>query len=100
MRIVPIDDGEMLRPHAELGRAGAGCHLYADLGRSPAWQHNVRRSTVYRGDVDTEKIHARRADEGGDKLVRRRVVKLERRADLGDDALVENDDLVGEGHRL
>ena len=53
-----------------------------------------------RGDVDTEKVHARRADEGGDKLVRRRIVKLERRADLGDDSLVENDDLVGESHRL
>ena len=55
---------------------------------------------VHRRDVDAEEIHARRADEGGDELVRRRVVKLERRADLRDDTLVEHDDLVGEGHRL
>ena len=73
---------------------------YADLGRSAARQNDARRSAVHRGDVDAEEIHARRTDEGGDELVRRRVVKLERRADLGDDPLVENDDLVGESHRL
>src|SRR5260370_21909741 len=87
-------------PEAELGRAGAGYRRYADLGRSSAGQHDTRRWAVRRGDVDAEKVHARRTDEGGDKLVRRRIVKLERRADLGDDSLVENDDLVGESHRL
>src|ERR1700722_15669425 len=90
----------MLWPHAELGRAGAGYRRYADLGRSSAGQHDARRWAVRRGDVDAEKVHAWRTDEGGDELVRRRVVKLERRADLGDDSLVEDNDLVGESHRL
>jgi hypothetical protein len=98
MRIVRIDDGEMLRPNAELSRSCAGVCAYPDLGRAPARQHHARRSAVHRDNVDAEKIHARRADEGGDELVRRRVVKLERRADLRDDPLVENNDLVSESH--
>ncbi len=51
-------------------------------------------------DADGEEIHARRADEGGDELVGRVVVELERRADLGHPPPVEHDDLVGERHRL
>ena len=41
-----------------------------------------------------------RADEPGDELVRGMVVELERRADLLDHAVAQDDDLVGEGHRL
>ena len=49
---------------------------------------------------DGEKIHRRRADEGGDELVVRPGVELQRRADLRDDAAVEHDDAVGQRHRL
>src|ERR1700722_20101738 len=100
VRIVRIDDGEVLWPHPELARASASGGRYADLRRLPARQNDARRSAVHRGDVDAEKVHARRADEGGDELVRRRIVQLKRRTDLGDDTLVENNDLVGESHRL
>ena len=47
-----------------------------------------------------EHVHRRRADEAGDEEVGRRVVELERRADLLDAAVVHDDDLVGHGHRL
>ena len=86
--------------HAEFGRAGAGAGRHTNLSRSPARENDACRSAVYRCDVDAEKVHARRTDEGGDKFVRRLVVKLERRADLRNDSVVENDDLVGQSHRL
>ena len=47
-----------------------------------------------------QEIHRRRADEAGDEQVVRTVVQIERRADLLDDAVVHDDDLVGHGHRL
>ena len=45
-------------------------------------------------------VHCRRADEARDEQAVRPVVEIERRADLGDRAPVEHDDLVGHGHRL
>ena len=41
-----------------------------------------------------------RADEAGDEQVVRRLVELQRRADLLDVAGVQHDDLVGHGHGL
>ena len=92
----------MLRPNAEFDRRGVGAaRLDADTRAvRPPGRTTLGRPAVRRGDLDGEEIHARRADEGGDELVRRTVVKLERRADLRDSSLVENDDPVGESHRL
>ena len=47
-----------------------------------------------------EEVHLRRADEAGDEGVGGVVVELHRGADLLDAAGVEDDDAVGERHRL
>ena len=72
----------------------------ADQRLSSAGQDDRGRLAVDGGDLHVDEVHARRADERGDELVGRRVVELERRADLRNAPLVENDDHVGERHRL
>ncbi len=67
-------------------RVGIQCHL-----------HSV---DVHRRHFAADEIHPRRADEPGDESVGRRVVEIERRADLFDPAAAQHDDLVGHGHRL
>ncbi|MNV05958.1 hypothetical protein D3C71_963150 [compost metagenome] len=47
---------------------------------------------------DLQEIHFRIADETGDKHVRRLVVKLERRANLGDFTTIQHHDAVSHGH--
>ena len=46
------------------------------------------------------KVHPRAADEAGHEAAVGRVIKLLRRADLLDDAVVEHDDPIGERHRF
>src|SRR6185312_2880066 len=58
LRIVRIDDGQMLRPHPEFGGAHAGAGAHADLRRPPARQDHARRLAVHGGDVDAEEVHA------------------------------------------
>ena len=47
-----------------------------------------------------QEVHRRRADEARDEQIVRPVVELERRADLLDQAVVHDHDLVGHGHGL
>jgi hypothetical protein len=68
-------DAHELRPHAERERAGADA-------------------------LALEEVHAGAADEVGDEERGRLVVDLERRADLLDQAVLHDDDAVGEPHRL
>ena len=51
-------------------------------------------------DLALNHVHGRRADEAGDEEIVGPVVEFERRADLLDDAVMHDDDLVGHGHRL
>ena len=45
-----------------------------------------------------EQIHGRRADEFGDEEIGRMIIDIERRADLLDDAVAQDDDAIGHGH--
>ena len=96
---VPMCSGRM--PSSTLAAGGGGerargierrlaraCEAEADLGAVDA------------GYGGRQEVHRRRADEGGDELVLRAVVEVERRADLRDAAAVEHDDAVGQRHRL
>ena len=51
-------------------------------------------------DLAAQKVHGRRADEARDEEIVRPVVEVERPADLLDDAVMHDDDLVGHGHGL
>ncbi len=89
----------MLGPHAEGHRPSVlearairyGEHRALGLhGDGPAAAADRARQHVHRG----------RADEFGDEAVGRRVVELERRADLLDMPALHHHDLVGHRHRL
>ena len=47
-----------------------------------------------------QQIHRRRADEFGDEDVLRRIIEFQRRADLFDHAVAQDDDAIGHGQRL
>ncbi len=51
-------------------------------------------------NLAAQKVHGRRADEARDEEIVGAVVEVERLADLLDDAVMHDDDLVGHGHRL
>src|SRR6187397_976162 len=72
-----------------------------------ALHHRLRAALVWlEQQLDVVRPHERvaelvhRADEAHHELVRRPVVQLARRADLLDAALIEDDDLAGDLHRL
>ena len=65
-------------------------------GRQPRIAGNELR----RLHMPVDEIHRRRADEGGDELVDRIVVEIERGAYLLDPTTVQHHDLVGHGHRF
>jgi hypothetical protein len=84
-----------------------GSHLAADgaggrVGRrqDEAVRGAEQRAPVLALDAAVEKVHRRGADEAGHELVVGIVVKMQRRADLLDDAVMHDDDLVGHRHRL
>ena len=83
------DNPDMFRAHADF-HCGA-CR--ADMGA--AGQDQIA-ALGFHG----QKIHRRAADEACNKAVHRGVVQLERAADLLHNALVQDDDLVGQRHRL
>src|SRR5262249_32626514 len=51
-------------------------------------------------DADRGEIHRRRADEASDESIDRRIVELERFADLLHNAAAHDDDAVAKRHRL
>ena len=56
--------------------------------------------TVIMRHAPIHKIHRGRTDEAGDEHISRTVVEIERRSDLLDSAVVQDDDLVGHRHRF
>ena len=87
---------EMLRPDAVDGRpSGRGGERGAERQAQPAVRHEAVRF-----DAAPDEVHGRRADEAGDEQVVGTVVEVERGADLLDDAVMHDDDLVGHGHGL
>ena len=67
--------------------------------------HAGREAAQRRGgrilrDLPRDDVHFRRADEGGDELGGRLVVKGVRSVHLDEDALVEHGDTIAHRHRL
>ena len=60
----------------------------------------LERCRAVEADGAVQEIHGRRADEAGDEQVLRPIIKLERRADLLDQAVMHHHDPIGHGHGL
>src|SRR5579885_718667 len=100
--LAPVRRPQMLRAHAE-GDLGPGREMPRhdrDSDLLPARQRDDDALGADAPDLGGEEIHLRRADEAGDEEVDGMMIELEGRARLLDAAAVQDDDLVGERHRL
>ena len=93
---------QMFGPDAErclvAGSQGSGSDRNADV--ASAGQGDGDAVGAGRADLRRQEIHLRRADEAGDEKVYGMMVELERRSRLLDVAGIQDDDLVGQSHRL
>ena len=82
---------------ARVGRSSDANSALKFHHRSAAGARAIRLTMF---DCARQEVHRRRSDEARDERVRRAIVELERRADLLDDAIAQDHDLVGHRHRF
>ena len=107
-RIAGVGNGDMFGTDADLGRLRMGAVERASRGDDQrartcsADPVEAKRdgATFDAPGRDGKEVHGGRADERCDEFVVRPGIKLQRRADLRDDAAIEHDDAVGQRHRL
>src|SRR5579883_3378409 len=88
---------EVLGPHAENHRPVVG-RMRRGGKREPHPARTFEPNAAIAADAALDHVHRRRTDEARDEYIVGAIVQFERHADLLDQAIVHDDDLIGHGH--